>query len=145
MMRLHVSALKILVGAMAMCAKGESSGLWADFSAETGPVRWELHSSGYAPMIEDVADTSRDVKALNFHSVRTHDLARINEGQRVVDAHFIFPLPHLDASDPSNYYYEPDECSSLRTGPVSAEKSAQGPELSPFAHMASAPTRIVNA
>ena len=84
-------------------------GPWADFSAETGPVRRELHSSGYAPMIEDVADTSRDVKALNFHSVRTHDLARINEGQRVVDAHFIFPLPHLDASDPSNYYFEPTD------------------------------------
>ena len=106
MKRLHVSALKILVGAMAMGANGKCAGLGADFAAETGPVRRELHSSGYAPMVEDVADTSRDVKALNFHSVRTHDLARINEGQRVVDAHFLFPLPHLDASNPSNYYFE---------------------------------------
>ena len=90
----------------ATLAAEESPGLSADFAVERGPVRRELHSSGYAPMVEDVADTSRDVKALNFHSVRTHDLARINDSQRVVDAHFIFPLMHLDASNPSNYYFE---------------------------------------
>lgn len=102
--------MKIMLSfAAAVCtaAVAESSPtLSADFAVEKGPVRRELHSSGYAPMVEDVADTSRDVKALNFHSVRTHDLARINDGQRVVDAHFIFPLPHLDASNPSNYYFE---------------------------------------
>ena len=105
------NGMKIMLSfAAAVCtatAIAESSPtLSADFAVEKGPVRRELHSSGYAPMVEDVADTSRDVKALNFHSVRTHDLARINDGQRVVDAHFIFPLMHLDAANPSNYYFE---------------------------------------
>ncbi len=96
----------MLVGLTAALAVEGAPGMSVDFAVEKGPVRRELHSSGYAPMVEDVADTSRDVKAMNFHSVRTHDLARINDGQRVVDAHFIFPLPHLDASNPSNYYFE---------------------------------------
>ena len=45
-MRLHVSALKILVGAMAMCANGKCEGLRADFAAETGPVRDADHYNG---------------------------------------------------------------------------------------------------
>ena len=86
----------------AALAAEEASGLSADFAVEKGPVRRELHSSGYAPKIETGNETARQIKALNFHSVRTHDLALINPGQRIVDAHFIFPLMHLDTANPSN-------------------------------------------
>ena len=89
----------------AALAAEEASGLSADFAVEKGPVRRELHSSGYAPKIETGNETARQIKALNFHSVRTHDLALINPGQRIVDAHFIFPLMHLDTANPSNYYF----------------------------------------
>ncbi len=89
----------------AVVAKSEVV-LSADFAVEKGPVRRELHSSGYAPKIEAAAETVRQIRELNFHSVRTHDLALINPGQRIVDAHFVFPLMHLDAANPSNYYFK---------------------------------------
>ena len=89
--------------ATAACLDAELS---ADFAAEKGRVRRELHSSGYAPMIAGFGNLQAEIKSLNFHSVRTHDLALVNAGQRVVDAHFIFPIQHLDATNPSNYYFK---------------------------------------
>ena len=78
------------------------AGMTADFSKETGPIRRELHSSGYSPKIDSNGNLTEQIKSMNFDYVRTHDLALINPGQRVVDTHFIFPLMHLDAKDPKN-------------------------------------------
>lgn len=77
-----------------------------DFRHPIGKIRPALHSSGYAPLSVSAGKTMENVKAMNFDYVRTHDLALVNPGQRVVDSHFIFPLMHLDAGDPSNYYFK---------------------------------------
>ena len=81
----------------------------ADFSKETGPVRRALHSSGFAPKVTSNGNLTEQIKELNFEYTRTHDLALINAGQRLVDTHFIFPLMHLDAKDPKNYYFKPTD------------------------------------
>ncbi len=96
--------ISICVVSALLCAQGAE--LSADFSVETGAVRRALHSSGYAPMIAGFGNLPAQIKSLNFDSVRTHDLALVNAGQRVVDAHFIFPLMNLDATNPSNYYFK---------------------------------------
>ena len=46
---------------------------------------------------------------LNLWGARTHDWALINAGQRICDTHFVFPLFHLDPSDPSNYFFGPSD------------------------------------
>lgn len=105
-MERHVAA------ACAVCALGLGSALGAidaDFSKETGPVRRALHSSGYAPKVSMDGRITGQIKSMNFDYVRTHDLALVNSGQRIVDSHFIFPLPHLDAKDPKNYCFKPTD------------------------------------
>ena len=107
MKKIVVLLLLGVIAILALPSAAESSMvLSADFAVEKGPVRRELHSSGYAPKIEAADETARQIRELNFHSVRTHDLALINPGQRIVDAHFVFPLMHLDAANPSNYYFK---------------------------------------
>ena len=96
----------ITIAFAAAQAIAETTPLSADFSTETGKVRRELHSSGYAPKIASNGNITEQIKELNFDYTRTHDLALINPGQRVVDQHFIFPLMHLDAKDPKNYYFK---------------------------------------
>ena len=81
----------------------------ADFSKEIGPVRRALHSSGYSPKIDSNGNLTEQIKLMNFDYVRTHDLALINPGHRVVDTHFIFPLMHLDTKDPKNYCFKPTD------------------------------------
>ena len=81
----------------------------ADFSKEIGPVRRALHSSGYSPKIDSNGNLTEQIKSMNFDYVRTHDLALINPGHRVVDTHFIFPLMHLDAKDSKNYCFKPTD------------------------------------
>lgn len=95
-----LSAGMCLIGPVVL-AKGVS----VDFSENTVPVRRALHSSGYAPKITSGTGLSEQIKQLNFEYLRTHDLALIDSGQRIVDTHFIFPLMHLDAGNPSNYYF----------------------------------------
>lgn len=79
-----------------------------DFTEKTGKLNRALHSSGFAPVLypRDFCDLDEELKSLHLHSTRTHDWALINSGQRVVDTHFVFPLMHLDASDPKNYYFD---------------------------------------
>ena len=85
------------------------AGMTADFLNEIGPVRRALHSSGYSPKITSNGNITEQIKSMNFDYVRTHDLALINSGERVVDTHFIFPLMHLDAKDPKNYCFKPTD------------------------------------
>ena len=80
--------------------------LAVDFNDEVGKVRPELHSSGFCPTICSCSEQNiADIRAMGFHSARTHDWALINPNQRVCDWHHIFPLPEKDAGDPSNYYF----------------------------------------
>ena len=106
---------------MAFAAPGEASSgacipvavqqtkINADFSKEAGSVRRALHSSGYAPRISMNRNLTKQIRSMNFDCVRTHDLALVNPGQRIVDSHFIFPLMHLDAKDPKNYCFKPTD------------------------------------
>lgn len=78
----------------------------ADFSAEVGAIRPELHSSGFGPTIcSQTAQDLEDVKSMGFAFARTHDWALINPNDRVCDWHHIFPLEHLDATKPENYVF----------------------------------------
>ena len=88
----------------------------ADFTRDVGPVRPELHSSGFGPTIcSQTAQDLDDVKAMGFAFARTHDWALINANQRVCDWHHVFPLAHLDAKDPKNYVFGPTDYLLKRT------------------------------
>ena len=84
-----------------------------DFGQVAGRLRPELHSSGFGPMLVGKGFGGPhgldDLKALNLYAARTHDWALINNGQRCCDTHFIFPLMHLDADDPKNYFFKPTD------------------------------------
>ena len=78
-----------------------------DFGKRTGEVRPELHSASWRSMVHGVDPTNREnVRRLNLKAWRTHDAPLVDRGQRSVDTHFIFPLMHLDARNPSNYYFK---------------------------------------
>lgn len=96
---------------VALCAVSSAAPLKADFSKETGRVNRALHSSGFAPKVTSTnkAKLAAELKEFNFDYTRTHDLALISSGQRIVDTHFIFPLEHLDAKDPKNYCFGPTD------------------------------------
>ena len=79
-----------------------------DFSRTVGTMRREVHSASWGPRSSDRGniDDDADLKALNLHGWRSHDAPLVSTGQRVVDTHFVFPLLHLDAKDPKNYFFE---------------------------------------
>ena len=88
----------------------------ADFSHEIGKIRPEIHSSGFGPTIcSQTAQDLADVKSMGFKYARTHDWALINANQRVCDYFQIFPLMHLDAKDPKNYWFGPTDYLLKRT------------------------------
>ena len=90
--------------------------LTVDFSSEIGPVRPEIHSSGFGPTIcSQTKQDLDDLKAMGFKYARTHDWALINANERVCDYFHIFPLMHLDAKDPKNYVFGPTDYLLKRT------------------------------
>ena len=103
--------------AAAACAFGSAkAGLTVDFDVERGTIRPALHSSGFGPTIcSQTAQDLADVKAMGFKYARTHDWALINANQRVCDYFHIFPLMHLDAKDPANYWFGPTDYLLKRT------------------------------
>ena len=78
-----------------------------DFNKKTGALRHTLHCNGQAPTLHNRVFTKKDreFQEMNFYAARTHDWALVNPGQRMIDTHFVFPLMHLDAKDPENYYF----------------------------------------
>ena len=76
-----------------------------------GMLRRHLHCCGTPPPFSDIGhrDYTDMLKSMNFTSARTHDWALVNPGQRIIDTHFIFPLPHLSPHDPQNYYFAPTD------------------------------------
>lgn len=83
----------------------------ADFSTVSGKFNKALHSTNTAPNLSNrgIRDITEIFKSMNFEYSRTHDWALWNNGQRVVDTHFVFPLMHLDPADPKNYYFDPTD------------------------------------
>ena len=101
---------KILTSAF-LCIATMAAGaadVTVDFSKKTGKIRPELHSSGCAPRLypRAIRNDDADIKAMGCYATRTHDWALWNNGQRIVDTHFIFPLMHLDPKDPKNYFFK---------------------------------------
>ena len=90
--------------------------LAVDFTTASGNIRPELHSSGFGPTIcSQTAQDLSDVKSMGFKYARTHDWALINPNERVCDYFHIFPLMHLDAKDPKNYWFGPTDYLLKRT------------------------------
>jgi len=87
--------------------KGEGSTVTADFAQTIAKFRPALHSSSYAPNFNRVfmAKWDRFLEEMNFDYVRTHDLGLVNDGSRSFDVQYIFPLMHLDATKPENYFF----------------------------------------
>ena len=78
-----------------------------NFDSEVRPLRPELHSSGFGPRITSCkADAIETLKTMGFKAARTHDWAHVNQAERVCDWVHMFPLQHLDAKDPKNYYFD---------------------------------------
>ncbi len=80
----------------------------ADFRQTVGTFNLRQHSSNTAPNLSNrgIWDFTPEFKKMHFHSARNHDWALWNAGQRVVDTHFVFPLIHLDAAEPTNYFFD---------------------------------------
>lgn len=97
--------------------------LSVNFNEATVPVRPALHSSGFGPLvcscpmgsIGDFKAAVDDIRSMGFAAARTHDWAIVNASQRVCDYFFIFPLMHLDAKDPRNYFFGPTDYLLKRT------------------------------
>lgn len=93
-----------------------AAALTVDFTRDIGPVRREIHSSGFGPTIcSQSARDLADVKSMGFAYARTHDWALINPNERVCDYFHIFPLMHLDVKDPKNYHFGPTDYLLKRT------------------------------
>ncbi|MBR2426484.1 MAG: hypothetical protein IKB16_07065 [Lentisphaeria bacterium] len=82
-----------------------------DFNQVVGKLNHKLHASNSGPALgnRSLIQFDDEFKKMNFYSSRTHDWALWNQGQRMVDTHFVFPLYHLDPSDPKNYYFKPTD------------------------------------
>lgn len=85
-----------------------------DFTRVTGKLNPAQHSSNSCLPLSGRGFAANNVfdehfLKMNFYSVRTHDWALINAGQRMVDTHFIFPLMHLDPQDEKNYEFGPTD------------------------------------
>ncbi len=106
-----MNGAKKLACVVVVCAAAMTAGaadVTVDFSRQTGEINPRLHSSGCAPCLYPRAIRNDDaqIKAMGCYATRTHDWALWNNGQRIVDTHFIFPLMHLDPKDPKNYYFK---------------------------------------
>jgi len=102
---------------VSVSAFAASAGLEVDFGKSAGKIRPELHSAGLgAQLVGGMSDKTDCLKDLHLYAARTHDWALTNPGQRIIDTHFIFPMMHLDASDPKNYFFGPtDEILKMTT------------------------------
>lgn len=82
-----------------------------DFSVSTGKVRPALHASGMGgQLVGGISGREPELlEPLGLWGARTHDWALINAGQRICDTYFVFPLQHLDPSDPANYFFGPTD------------------------------------
>ena len=105
-------AFALLLGGAVLPVRGAGSPVaTVDFGTVVGRVRPELHASGWTPRLNGLASKKvnpdvETIKRMGLSATRTHDWPLVMAGQRVVDTHFLFPLAHLDARDPSNYYFE---------------------------------------
>ena len=104
-MKSIVTAFTVIMAAIATAEVG----VFVDFGKVVAPFRPALHSAGFSPWYRHAPAVTNRIHKLGFEYVRTHDLALVNPGARIFDNHFIFPLLHLDATKPENYYFGPTD------------------------------------
>ena len=107
-MQVRKLVFMLALGACRLASAADVSSV--DFSVTAGRIRPELHGSGLGGQLTGPQSALLDVlRPLHLNGARTHDWALNNPGERLVDTHFIFPLMHLDADDPRNYYFGPTD------------------------------------
>ena len=106
----------VLLGFCGGCLLGTAATV-VDFTRPVGKIRPQLHSSGLGgQLVGGQSNKTGCLKELQLWGARTHDWALLNAGQRMLDTHFVFPLMHLDAKDPKNYFFGPtDEILKITT------------------------------
>ena len=93
-----------------------AASLSVNFGEGIRPLRPELHSSGFGPTICSCKQAKIDeIRSMGFKAARTHDWALANPAERVCDYYHLFPLMHLDATDPKNYHFGPTDYLLKRT------------------------------
>ena len=104
-----VRAMAGVAGALgvagAACAETAS---WAvDFTQPCGKVK-ALNGTNIGPLYKgrNLSSAIQDFKALNFSTVRLHDVPLDNAGMRLVDYQMIFGNPEADPKEPRNYYFK---------------------------------------
>lgn len=85
-----------------------------DFTRKTGKLNPAQHGSNSCSPLYGRGFSANNAmdelfRKMNFQASRTHDWALWNNGQRMVDTHFIFPLMHLDPADEKNYIFGPTD------------------------------------
>ena len=80
----------------------------ADFGTIEGKLNPRQHGSNTSQPLasQGLQNIREEIKAMHFYATRTHDWALWNQGQRIIDTHFVFPLMRLDPKDPENYYFK---------------------------------------
>ncbi len=83
----------------------------ADFTTSPGKVKPFLHCASWVTRSypRGIINDDDKIRPLHLTAFRTHDAPLVNNGQRIVDTHLMFPLMHLDAKDPKNYVFEPTD------------------------------------
>jgi len=78
-----------------------------DFSQPAGKIR-AINGTNLGPLYKgrNLTTATQDFKALNFSTVRLHDVPLDNAGMRLVDYQMIFGNMDADPKDPKNYYFE---------------------------------------
>ena len=99
---------KKIIALIFLCVAGVINGaVNVDFAKDIGKMRPELHSAGFGPQISSYSQLAVDeLKSMKLKASRTHDWALLNPSQRVCDYFLMFPLMHLDATKPENYYFD---------------------------------------
>lgn len=91
------------------CAAGaETAPCSVDFSQPCGKVK-ALNGTNIGPLYRgrnSLSASLQEFKALNFSTVRLHDVPLDNAGMRLVDFQMIFGNLDADPKDPKNYYFE---------------------------------------
>lgn len=79
-----------------------------DFSKLTGKINPKQHGSNSCPVLSTrgLLPFDREHRAMHLWGARTHDWPLWNQGQRMIDTHFVFPLFKQDPADPTNYYFQ---------------------------------------
>ena len=98
-----------LAAGFALAALDSGAQVSVDLSEQQGELNRWIHCSHWRPRYATAPKKqtwdAQNLAKLHFTAWRSHDAALVSAGQRVIDTHFLFPLPHLDPAKPENYFF----------------------------------------